>query len=222
MFDPERLLKNSGPRDLGVFMLEKCIFVVEGDTVGVGQSERCDNISFTGVFPTNDTPYESHSQSLYVPTIVSDAIIDVTQVVKFEHPIAVVPHFYIRYLELNNLFDIESDPTPSTMWVAKSIFQLFKNIREWSFLVEEPFNSDHPMATYSKLVFDILNPPQEIIDEIDALPDMHLAMFLKGNPNYKKIPYPYPEVSEAFKAWVLQLSVDYPEKSFEDTLEELF
>ena len=221
MLDPERLLKNATPRDLGVFMPEKCIFIVEGSSVGVGQSERCDNISFSGVSPTDGTPYESHAQSLYAPTIVSDAIIDITQIVKYVSPIAVPPHFYIKYLELNNLFDIESDPSPSTMWMAKSIFQFFKNIREWSFLVEEPFNSDHPMAIYSKMVFDILNPPQEIIDEIDALPDMHLAMFLKGNPAYKKIPCPYPEVSEAFKAWVLQLSVDYPEKSFEDTLEEL-
>jgi hypothetical protein len=107
------------------------------------------------------------------------------------------------------------------MWSARSIFQLFKNLREWSFLVEEPFNSDHPMATYSKLVFDTLNPPQEILDEIDALPDMHLAKFLKGEPDYKLIPHPYPEVSDEFKAWVLQLSVDYAEKSFEEMLDEL-
>jgi hypothetical protein len=71
------------------------------------------------------------------------------------------------------------------MWLGRSIYQLFKNIREWSFMVDEPFNSDHPMATYSKLVIDSLNPPQEILDEIDAMPDMHLAKFLKGEANYK-------------------------------------
>jgi hypothetical protein len=77
------------------------------------------------------------------------------------------------------------------------------------------------MATYSKLVFDVLNPPQNILDEIDSLPDMHLAKFLKSNADYKKIPHPYPEASEDFKAWVLQLSVDYSEKTFDQMLDEL-
>lgn len=122
---------------------------------------------------------------------------------------------------MSTWFNSEADPTPSTMWAAKSIFQLFKTLREWSFLAEEPFNSDHPMATYSKLVFDVLNPPQTILDEIDSLPDMHLAKFLKGEPDYKLIPHPYPAVSDEFKAWVLQLSIDYPEKSFEEMLEDL-
>jgi hypothetical protein len=221
MLDTETLLRNSNPKITGMFMLEKCVFVVEGETTGPGVNPRCDNVSFSGVIPTEGTPYASHAHSFYTNTLVSDAVLEILRVVKFEHPIAVTPHFYITYIELNTWFDSEADPTPSTMWSARSIFQLFKNLREWSFLVEEPFNSDHPMATYSKLVFDTLNPPQEILDEIDALPDMHLAKFLKGEPDYKLIPHPYPEVSEEFKEWVLQLSVDHAAKSFEEMLDEL-
>jgi len=221
MLDAQILLRKSDPKITGMFLLEKCVFLVEGDTTGSADIPRCDNISFNGVVPTEGTPYASHAHSMYAPTIVSNTILEIPKVLKFEHPIAVTPHFYIRYLEMNTWFDAEADPTPSTMWAAKSMFQLFKTLREWSFLVEEPFNSDHPMAEYSKLVFDVLNPPQNILDEIDALPDMHLAKYLKGDPDYKKIPHPYPEVSEDFKAWVLQLSVDYPEKSFEEMLDEL-
>ena len=221
MLDTETLLRNSNPKITGMFMLEKCVFVVEGETTGTGVNPRCDNVSFSGVIPTEGTPYASHAHSFYTNTLVSDAVLEILRVVKFEHPIAVTPHFYITYIELGTWFDSEADPTPSTMWSARSIFQLFKNLREWSFLVEEPFNSDHPMATYSKLVFETLNPPQEILDEIDALPDMHLSKFLKGEPDYKLIPHPYPEVSDEFKEWVLQLSVDYAEKSFEEMLDEI-
>jgi hypothetical protein len=221
MLEPEILLRNSDPKQMGLFALEKCVFLVEGETTGVASLQRCDNISFNGVVPTDGTPYEMHAHSVYQKTAVSNAVLSIPQVARFEHPIAVVPHFYIRYLEMNTWFDVEADPTPSTMWAAKSMFQLFKNLREWSFLSEEPFNSDHPMATYSKLVFDILTPPQEILDEIDSLPDMHLAKFLKGDADYKAIPHPYPEVSDEFKAWVLQLSIDYAEKTFEQMLDEL-
>jgi len=221
MLDTETLLRGSNPTDTGMFILEKCVFLVEGETTGSASLPRCDNASFSGVVPTEGTPYASHAHSFYANTLVSDVILEIPKVVKFEHVVSAPPHFYIRYVELNTWFNTEADPTPSTMWAARSMFQLFKNLREWAFLVEEPFNSDHPMAYYSKLMFDELSPPQEIIDEIDALPDMHLAKFLKGEPDYKLIPHPYPDVSQEFKDWVLQLSVDYPEKSFEDMLEEL-
>jgi hypothetical protein len=221
MLDTETLLRNSDPKITGVFLLEKCAFVVEGETTGSSDIARCDNVTFSGLVPTEGTPYASHAHSFHSTTLVSNRVLEIPKVVKSEHPIAVTPHFYIRYFEMSTWFDTEADPTPSTMWAAKSIFQLFKTLREWSFLVEEPFNSDHPMATYSKLVFTTLSPPQAIIDEIDALPDMHLAKFLKGQPDYKLIPHPYPEVSEEFKAWVLQLAIDYPKKSFEDMLDEL-
>lgn len=221
MLDTEILLRQSNPTDRGLFALEKCVFLVEGETTGVGDVARCDNISFSGVVPTEGTPYASHAHSFYTKTAVSDTVLSVPQVARFEHPISVAPHFYIRYLEMTVWFDIEADPTPSTMWAAKSMFQLFKTLREWSFLAEEPFNSDHPMAIYSKLVFDTINPPINILDEIDAMPDMHLAKFLKGDEDYKVIPHPYPEASPEFKAWVLKLSIDYAEKSFDEMLDDL-
>jgi hypothetical protein len=152
---------------------------------------------------------------------VSNTVLEILKVVKFEHPIAVTPHFYITYIELNTWFDSEADPTPSTMWSARSIFQLFKNMREWSFMMEEPFNSDHPMAIYSKLFFEKVNVPQSILEEIDSLPDMHLVKFLKGEDDYKLIPHPYPEASQEFKDWVTQLTVDYPEKSFQEIIEAM-
>jgi hypothetical protein len=50
---------------------------------------------------------------------------------------------------------------------------------------------------------------------------MHLAKFLKGEENYKSVPHPYPEASQEFKDWITQLTIDYPEKSFEQIMDEL-
>jgi hypothetical protein len=221
MVNIETITRNSDPQQVGVFVLAKCVFLIEGENTGSTENGRCDNLAFNGVPPTEGTEYASHSHSIHSPSVVSESVIDIAEIVTFEYIVSVVPHFYIRYIELSKWFDSEKDLTPSTMWGAKSMFQLFKNMREWSFMVEEPFNSDHPMATYSKLALDTLDPPQSILDEIDLLPDMHLAKFLKGQEDYKLIPHPYPEVSEEFKNWVIQLTIDYPEKSFEDLLEEI-
>jgi hypothetical protein len=104
------------------------------------------------------------------------------------------------------------------MWYGRTIFSLFKNMREWSLLTEEPFNSDHPMALYSKKAFEVLNPSQSIVDEIDAMPDMHLAKFLKGNENYRDIPMPYPDASQELKDWVVQMSINFADTPLEEHL----
>ena len=221
MLNSETLLKHSDPTKTGVFLLQKAVFLVEGKTTGEGKTERCDNNNFTSILVSEGTEYASHAHSVFAKSLVSDMILEIPKVVKYEQAICCTPHFYITYIEMSEWHDSQADPTPSTMWGAKSIFQLFKNMREWSFLVEEPFNSDHPMATYSKLVFDFLTPPQNIVEEIDAMPDMHLAKFLKGRDDYKMIPNPYPEASSEFKEWISQLSINYVKKSFSQILEEL-
>ena len=222
MLDTETLLRNSDPSLKGVFILLKSSFLQEGVNTGKNPLlNRCDNLSYTGILVSEGTEYAKHAHSWYDKTIVSNVQLEIPQVAKFAFPIVLHPEFLFGYLEMNVWHDSEADPTPSTMWGAKSIFQLFKNMREWSFMTEEPFNSDHPMATYSRLVFETLDIPQSILEEIDSLPDMHLAKFLKGEENYKSIPHPYPEVSQEFKDWVLQLSIDHPEKSFEQIMDEL-
>jgi hypothetical protein len=102
--------------------------------------------------------------------------------------------------------------------MGRSIFQLFKTMREWSFMIEEPFNSDHPFAIYSKMAIDMLEIPQDILDEIDTMPDMHLAKFLKGQTDYKLIPA-HPAMSQAFKQWIVDTTEKYPTLTFEQKLD---
>jgi hypothetical protein len=215
----EKLLKQSDPKQKGIFYIEKCVFLDENKNINAFDSQRCDYLSYTGVLVSEGTEYQSHSISPVAKSAVSNGIMEVKRVVNYEHIIDASPHFYISYLEYDEWADIQPDPTPSTMWVGKSIFQLFKTIREWSFLADDPFNSDHPMATYSKLALNTFNPSQSILEELDALPDMHLAKFFKGQADYKMIPHPYPEASEEFKAWITELANTYKQKSFEETLD---
>jgi hypothetical protein len=219
MLESEILLKQSDPAKKGIFFIEKCFFLVDDQHLNVNDLVRCDSLSYTGILVTHGTPYENHSVTPYSKSLVSEGVLEVKQVTRYEHVMDVSPHFYITYLEYKTWRDLQLDPTPSTMWVGKSIFQFFKTMREWSFLAGEPFNSDHPMATYSKFALDTFNPPQLILDELDALPDMHLAKFFKGEEDYKTIPHPYPDVSEEFKAWIVGLSNTYKQKSFEETLD---
>jgi hypothetical protein len=219
MLEPELLLKQSDPTKKGGFFIEKCFFLTEDQNLNFGDPVRCDVISYTGILVSHGTPYENHSITPYSQSLVSEGIMEVKKVTRYEHIMDVSPDFYITYIEYATWTDIEADPTPSSMWIAKSVFQFFKTMREWSFLAGEPFNSDHPMATYSKLALDTFNPPQSILDELDSLPDMHLAKFFKGEEDYKMIPHPYPEASEEFKAWITELANTYKQKSFEETLD---
>ena len=219
MLESEILLKQSDPKKTGIFFIEKCVFLSDDRNLNFGDVVRCDNVSYTGVLVSEGTPYQNHSITPQAQSLVSNGVLEVKQVTRYEHVMDVSPHFYISYLEYKTWTDIESDPTPSSMWVSKSIFQLFKTMREWSFLEAEPFNSDHPMAEYSKLALDTFNPPQPILDELDAMPDMHLAKFFKGEEDYKMIPHPYPEASEEFEAWITELANTYKQKSFEETLD---
>jgi hypothetical protein len=221
MLSKELLLKQSDPKQKGVFFIEKCVFLVDDKNLNIDDPKRCDNISYTGVLVSEGTPYQSHSITPVAKSSVSDAIMEVKRITKYEHVIDASPDFYITYLEYDKWMPIEPDPTPSSMWIGKSIFQLFKIMREWSFLCDEPFNSDHPMAEYSKLALETFNPSQEILEEIDSFPDMHLAKFLKNDPNYKLIPHPYPEASEEMKTWIVGLTEKYKLKTFEETLDLL-
>jgi hypothetical protein len=223
MLSSERLLEETPALGSGWFSLAKVALVSPG--LNVPRTDRCDNFLVTGIAVSQETPYEGEAFVVGRSSHYSDTILEAKHVIKLEYPIYCPPNFLFAYLEVNSaaegmssgILNFEIEPTPSVMWAGRSIYHLFKNIREWSFMVDAPFNSDHPMATYSKLVLDSLNVPQEILNEIDSMPDMHLAKFLKGQSNYKQIPE-HASISQSFKDWILQISEEYPYKQFEEQI----
>lgn len=221
--DQDRLLLEANPYEPGAFYIQKCILIIEGENAN--RAGRCENLTYGGIGVAVGTPYEKDSWETGLKSEYDDFEVKTTTIEKWGHIISVVPHFFIDYLQMKQFGkdgspgtpDLQTNPTPMSMWLARSIYQCFKIMREWSFMVDQPFNSDHPMAIYSKMAFDILQPPQNILDEIDSMPDMHLAKFLKGNSDYKLIPA-HPVMSENFKSWILELCTRYTEPSFEERL----
>ena len=198
----ERMILEAGPLEPGAFFIQKCIFIEEGKNINDG--ERCENLSYGGVGVVLGTPYEGETWELRVKAHNSDYELTISELEKWGHVISVVPHFFIDFIQIKQI---------------GVIYQLFKTMREWSFMLEEPFNSDHPMAIYSKMAYDMLQVPQVILDEIDAMPDMHLAKFLKGRDDYKLIP-DHPTISQEFKQWILDTYEKYPELTFEQKIDK--
>lgn len=224
--DIDRLLLEAGPYEPGAFFIQKCIFLEEGKNANRGG--RCENLSYGGIGVAVGTPYEKDSWETGLKSDFDEEfVVTTTTIQKWGHTISVVPHFFIDYLQMKNKYidgstgapDLQTNQTPMAMWLGRSIYQCFKIMREWSFMVDEPFNSDHPMAIYSKMAYDMLEVPQNILDEIDAMPDMHLAKFLKGQDDYKLIPA-HPVMSSDFKQWILDTCNKYPELSANERLEK--
>lgn len=218
---PDQILfRDPGSNPFGYFALMKGVFVIDGETVIY--SDRCDNLTYNSTFVTSGTKY--HSDSMYAGEGIS-----VSNWGYWNRVIDATPHFCIMFMSAKEIHlngghyvaNYSFQGYPSTLWFAHSIIELFKNIREWSFMVDEPFNLDHPMATYSKLAMNILAPPQDILDEIDSLPDMHLARFLKGDPNHRDTVEGFPQMSENFKAWFEDKLEEFKPKTTNQRLSEL-
>jgi hypothetical protein len=222
MLAKERLLLEAGPLEDGFFILSKIQLVIEGENVP--RAGRCDNLSISAKSLSADTEYEKHSIRIGTTSDYSKYTIKPSDIKDFDYSFCYYPHFLFLYMDCTHsigddkfFFDLQKSTTPASMWGARSIYQLFKNMREWSFMAEEPFNLNHPMAEYSKIVFQSLEVPQSIIDEIDTMPEMHLAKFLKGQNDYRKIP-DHPVISDTFKNWVWETANKYPYKQFEEQI----
>ena len=204
----EKIFREPNIENEGVFILHRSLFIIDG--VNTPKSGRCDNLMYNVELPSINTPY--HNEGIYVgeKAYYDDFFFSIHNVIQGTQIIDNAPHFCITFVRFCDYqadgyrpqaWHIQRGDYPAAMWFGSSLIELFKNMREWSFMLEEPFNSDHPMAVYSKLVFDTFETPQWVFDEIDLLPDMHLAKFLKGQDNYKDLTENYPQMSEDMKNW---------------------
>lgn len=221
MFNAETLLRNCTPITPGVFILQKTKFL---SIQGVDRP-RCDNLTYSGINVADGTEYINEALVIDVPSAISNTKVETRQVVRYERVIDASPQFIIIYVEFMPLnktvthIDIQRESTPAVMWYGRSFFHLLKNMREWSIVNTEGIDANHPMGIYSSIALTEFEPSEEILNEIDGWPDMHLAKFLKGNNNYKAIPEDFPEPTEEMKQWVLSLAEKYQEKTFSEILD---
>ncbi len=226
---PEKIIfREPNVLNQGQFFLMKPMFVMDGHNVP--RSGRCDSMTYSVVPVSANTNYANQGlgfgdYSPYLGMTLSLHHISAQSVFLDASPLFCF--FYIKWATpgLDNRFihapEIQEGLHPGSMWAGLSIAELFKNMREWSFMVDKPFNSKHPMAIYSKLVFDTLNPPQSILQEIDAMPDMHLARFLRGDKNHRSYVDGFPQMSDEMTAWFKIQLEKYPRKSTSEYLQEI-
>lgn len=144
-----------------------------------------------------------------------DWVPSVSHLQTFEIVLDYAPHFYIIYIEVPEMkaissaitftyFDSKYETTKDTarLWCARTIQELLKNMTEWSSVYEEPFNNREIMAEYSKYSLELLDIPENIVNEISQLPDMHLYRYLKGDPFAQERPSNIPNMSEQFISWL--------------------
>jgi hypothetical protein len=225
MFDSKTLLRNCDANTPGVFILHKAKFL--SAKVGEDQYDLCNNLTYTGVQVTEGTDYQNEEVFVNRKPDNSDEVFEVRSIVRYQKVIDASPDFIIVYIEFHSaspnkaMKDIQQETTPSLMWYGRSFFHLLKNMREWQYVYVNNIEPSHPMGIYSNIAIDKMNPSQELLEEIDGWPDMHLAKFFKGNEDYKLIPNDFPEPSEEMKQWVLSLASIYQEKTFSEFIDSI-
>jgi hypothetical protein len=227
---PESLvLRQPLPSNEGVFILHKSIFIVDGENVP--KSFRCDNLSYNVDLPVLGTSYEDEGIYVGAKSKWDDFFFGINNVYDWAVVLDFTPYFCFTFLKFvhqsteNGQYEYASDihhsNSPTILWLGKTLIELLKNMREWTFMLDEPFNLDHPMATYSKLAFDKLETPQWVFDELDAFPDMHLARFLKGDEDHRNSQIKLPQMSNDMRSWLKEKLLENPFKSTNDRLMEL-
>jgi hypothetical protein len=216
MLERETLLRPPSLNNFGFFSIQKSQLLVAG--VNAPDIARCDNLSYAPIWPTANTEYEHEASMLNKKSPYSDYEFRLDNIKRFVNVIDASPHFFITYVEVQAMGpngmeqsrQMEDDGACSATWHGHSMSELLKNLREWQLISGEPFNSEHPMAIISNKFFEICNPSQSILDEIDAMPDMHLARFLRGDTNHREHIADFPHMSQNLQDWVVSLSEQYP------------
>jgi hypothetical protein len=228
LFPENKVFRPPNALNQGKFCLMKSMFIIDG--YNVPRSGRCDNMTYSVESTTFGTEFEDEDlhvgkYSPYLDMTLSPHHVGGMEVLLDASPLfcIIVIRFSTPRLDGGTIFspEIQEGEYPASTRGASSLVELFKNLREWSLMVEEPFNSEHPHAVYSKLFFDTLSTPQSILDEIDSMPDMHLARFLKGDENHTDKVDGFPQMSEEMISWFKTKLEQFPRKTTSERLEEI-
>lgn len=226
---PENILfRAPSPQNPGAFVLGKSLLIVEGENVT--RSNRCDNLTYSWELPCHRTDYHNDGIYLGETSIYTGRKFTTEDVKGFVRIIEVPGKFCISYYIChsrinNNIIDdgdyILFDNYPASLWYGKSLIELFKNMREWTMLLGDPFNLNHPMSEISELAFSTFDPPDWFFQELDSLPDMHLVRFLKGDSDHRNFIENFPQMSDRMINWFKEKINLYPPKTTLQRISEL-
>jgi hypothetical protein len=228
----EILLRTPSVENAGIFSLLKSELVVSGVTVSEGTG-RCDVLSYGPINIYNNSPELQGNSLAFAKKIPysDDEFFTVMNLKRLAIFLEVPGKFCLTYMELQqpdqegNMVAspyLERGPWSRSLELGASFGELLKIMREWSLMLSPPFDlSEHPMAIFSKMFFDELNPPEEILAEIDSYPDMHLSRYLMGDENHRELNSGFPEMSDAMKDWVVLIVQNNPRQDSIEMIKNL-
>jgi hypothetical protein len=212
------LLRAPSLENSGFFCLMKSSLIVEG--VNRPESGRCDNLSYGLTGWTSEQENKGNGLSFGEKIPYTDEVFG-PQHLKRVLTFSEVPSvFGFAFFEFKNP-ELERGPWRATLTQGRTMGELLRIMYEWSLLAEEPFNSEHVYAVSCKKVLALLNPPENIINEIKSYPDMHLVRFLRGEESHRELVEDFPEMSIAMKEWVVSVVEDNPKLPFDEILNKI-
>lgn len=226
----DKLLKTPSVENAGMFTLLKSELVIKDVTSFV---DRCDVLTYGAVGLYLESPELQGETLMFGKKIPysQDETFGLNNL-KFHSVFLEIPgKLCLTYMELQepdengkmiNSSRLERGPWSGSLRASHTMGEFLKTMREWSFMLEPPFNlTEHPMAIWSKMFFDELNPPDEILNEIDSYPDMHLARYLKSDENHRELNSDFPEMSEAMKNWIIFIVENNPKQDNVELINKL-
>jgi len=212
------LLRVPDSINTGFFHLMDSVLIVEG--VNVANIGRCDNLTY-GIKKWTDFDESEIDGLMFGKNIpYTDEIFGpghIKHIYGFSHVPGVFGFCFTEFAKP----ELEKGSWSEVLKVGRTFGELLKVMHEWSLLVDEPFNSTHAFSVLCKRVFDFLQPPKKIMDEIKSYPDMHLVRFLRGDKSHRDLVEDFPEMSTAMKKWVVSVVENNTKMSFDEVLDKI-
>lgn len=226
----DKLLKVPSVDNAGMFTLLKSELIIKDVNAFV---DRCDVLTYNAVGLYHGSP-ELQGETLMLGKKIpykQDETFGLNNLKFYVVFLEIPGKLCLSYMELQepdengkmiNSSRLERGPWSGSLRASHTMGEFLKTMREWSFMLESPFSlTEHPMAIWSKMFFDELNPPDEILNEIDSYPDMHLARYLKGDEKHRELNSDFPEMSEAMKNWVISIVENNPKQDNVELINKL-
>ena len=212
------LFKPFSNENVGLFNIMRATYIDDGNTHHFHdlsgkelEVRRCDTLNWSPIgfmFDQVNHPF------------FGDGWINLREIRTYCQVMDVAPEFFIVYVELfdNELkktsleLETPEPPVDQQTWSYKTAACLLRGMYEWASVTEAPWANNSLIAQHCKRFFEVIQFPEDLIEEIRNLPDMHVYRYIKGDTDARSRPTSYPELSDQMKEWFWTKVLEYPPK----------
>jgi hypothetical protein len=195
------VLENNYDKDKYTFIIMRSAAnydeVVNGQTEPVDASRRCDLESYAAL-----DFYDTNKEG--APDLADRNYLGNDNVLGWTVFLSSMSNIYIVKLRHNHMVDRAYKDWPACSNMAQTFPHIMKMAYQWSFLGEDPWNSNDLIAQKCKLAFDDWNMPVDVIEEIQSSEEeTTLSLFLSGDENPRRSIAEQSVVAPKLKQWVM-------------------